>query len=218
MAVKQPVSIEGIEFDARLNEEYSMEAESPEYVVESGYTISDSIILKAENLNLTLFVSDMPVTFRDRFGSGNGRVEKVVQELKDLYHAKKLVSVTTPDGQYDNMAIQSLTISRTNEYGYAKEIPIALKHVRITETQTTTIPASYGKSGTTKKAAGTAGTKKASSSKGKSSKSKSSGKGSAGGSGSSASSGGGSSSGSKSSSNSKGSSVLYNLASGVGLI
>jgi len=222
MADKQPVSIEGIEFDAMLNEEYSLDAESPDYVVESGYTIGDSIILSAEILSLTLFVSDMPVTFRDRFGSGGGRVDKVVQELKDLYYAKKLVSVTTPDAQYDNMAIQSLKISRTNEYGYAREIPITLKHIRITETQTTTIPASYGKSGTTEKAAGTAGTKKASSGKGKSSKSKSAGaaeSGSAGGtnSGSSASSGGGgSSSDSKSSSSTQGS-VLYNLGSKIGL-
>ena len=60
MATKQPVNINGIEFDALLNEEYAMEASSPEYIVESGYTIGDSIILSAENLSMTLFVSDKP--------------------------------------------------------------------------------------------------------------------------------------------------------------
>ena len=43
MATKQPVSINGIEFDAMLGEEYSLEASSPDYVVESGFTIGDSI-------------------------------------------------------------------------------------------------------------------------------------------------------------------------------
>ena len=152
MASKQPVNNE---FDAMLGEEYSLEASSPDYVVESGYTIGDSIILSAEVLTLTLFVSDRPVTFKSRFG-GAGRVDSVVKQLKELYYAKKLVSVTTPDAQYSNMAIESLKISRTNEYGYAREIPITLKHIRTTETQTTSIPASYGKSGSSNAAAGTA--------------------------------------------------------------
>ena len=191
MATKQPVNINGIEFDALLNEEYAMEASSPEYIVESGYTIGDSIILISENLSMTLFVSDKPVTFKSRFGGG-GRVDSVVKSLKELYYAKELVSVTTPDAHYDNMAIESLTISRTNEYGYAREIPIRLKHIRITKSQTTTIPASYLKSGATGAAAGTAST-------------------------TAGSSGGGSSGGSSDSGKSKGS-ILYGLASGAGLI
>lgn len=185
---KQPVSIDGIEFDALLNEEYAMEADSPEYAVESGYSIGDSIILRAESLSMTLFVSDKPVTFKKRFGNG-GRVDSVVKALKELYYAKKLVSVTTPDAQYNSMAIESLTISRTNEYGYAREIPIRLKHIRVTKSQTTTIPASYLKSGNTAASAGTAST--------------------------TVSDTGGA--GSPLSGGSK-SSILYNLASGIGLI
>jgi len=209
MAAKQPASINGIEFDALLNMDYAMEASSPDYVVESGFTINDSIILSAEVLNLTLFVSDRPVTFKSRFGSGTGRVDQVVKALKDLYYKKELVSVTLSDSQYDDMAITSLTISRTNELGYAREIPITLKHVRSTESKTTTIPASYGKSGKTGASAGTAGTSSGSSSG--SSGASSSGSGSSAGS-SSGSGGSGSSSG-----NSR-ASILYNAASGVGLI
>ncbi len=203
MSPKQPASINGIEFDALLNMDYAMEASSPDYVVESGFTINDSIILSAEILNLTLFVSDRPVTFKGRFGSGNGRVDQVVKALKDLYYKKELVSVTLSDSQYDDMAITSLTISRTNELGYAREIPITLKHVRSTESKTTTIPASYGKSGKTGASAGTAGT--ASGSSGASS----------GGSGSSSSAVSGESD--NSSGNSR-ASVLYSVASSVGLI
>lgn len=212
MAAKQPVSINGIEFDAMLGEELSLEASSPDYVVESGFTIGDSIILSAEILTLTLFVSDRPVTFKGRFG-GAGRVDAVVKQLKELYHSKSLVSVTTPDAQYSNMAIQSLKISRTNEYGYAREVPITLKHIRTTATQTTSIPASYGKSGSTKAAAGTASTTAGGSG----------GAGGSAGSGGSSGSGGGSSPGSSGGSNGGSSggsngSILYNVASSIGLM
>ena len=211
MATKQPVSINGIEFDAMLGEEYSLEASSPDYVVESGFTIGDSIILSAEILNLTLFVSDRPVTFKGRFG-GAGRVDAVVKQLKELYYSKSRVSVTTPTGQYNNMAIQSLKISRTNEYGYAREVPITLKHIRTTASQTTSIPASYGKSGSTKAAAGTASTTAGGSggSGGSTGSGGSSGSGGSGG-GSSGGSNGGSSGGSNGS-------VLYNVASSIGLM
>lgn len=211
MAAKQPVSINGVEFDAMLGEDYSLEASSPDYVVESGFTIGDSIILSAEVLTMTLFVSDRPVTFKSRFG-GAGRVDSVVKQLKELYYSKQLVSVTTPDAHYDNMAIQSLKISRTNEYGYAMEVPITLKHIRTTATQTTSIPASYGKSGSTKAAAGTASTTAGGSgSSGVSAGSAGAGGSSGSGGGSSGGSNGGSSGGSNGS-------VLYNVASSIGLM
>ena len=211
MAAKQPVSINGVEFDAMLGEDYSLEASSPDYVVESGFTIGDSIILSAEVLTMTLFVSDRPVTFKSRFG-GAGRVDSVVKQLKELYYSKQLVSVTTPDAHYDNMAIQSLKISRTNEYGYAREVPITLKHIRTTATQTTSIPASSGKSGSTKAAAGTASTTAGGSgSSGVSAGSAGAGGSSGSGGGSSGGSNGGSSGGSNGS-------VLYNVASSIGLM
>lgn len=211
MAAKQPVSINGVEFDAMLGEDYSLEASSPDYVVESGFTIGDSIILSAEVLTMTLFVSDRPVTFKSRFG-GAGRVDSVVKQLKELYYSKQLVSATTPDAHYDNMAIQSLKISRTNEYGYAREVPITLKHIRTTATQTTSIPASYGKSGSTKAAAGTASTTAGGSgSSGVSAGSAGAGGSSGSGGGSSGGSNGGSSGGSNGS-------VLYNVASSIGLM
>lgn len=208
MASKQPVIINGIALEAKLNEAYTLEADSPEYVVESGFEIGDSIILKPEVLDLTVFVSDLAPTGYE------GRVAEVSQTLKDLYLAKELVSVTTSMGQYDDMAIQSIKLSRTNEYKSSMEIPMILKHIRTTETKTTTIPDSYGKSGATEAVAGTASTKSgsSSSSSGSSASSSSSDSGSS----STSSSASSSSSGSSSSSSSNGS-VLYNLAAKIGL-
>lgn len=155
---KQPVSIDGIEFDALLDQSMDYEADVPEYPTEKGFSVSDNISLKPENLSMTLYVSDTPVTWKSRFGSGNGRVEKVVKQLQDLYFAKKVVTVVTSDAVFDSMAITSISISKSADVGYAREIPISLKKIIVTESSTTSIPDSYGKSGTTGASAGTANT------------------------------------------------------------
>ena len=114
-----------------------------------------------------------------------------------MYFAKKILEVTTTDCVYSNMVITSMNIKKSVEVGYAREIPIAFKKIEVTETATAEIPASYGKSGKTAKAAGKASTTAASTA-------------------GSGSSGGSSASGSSSSS-SRGS-VLYNAASSFGLL
>lgn len=194
---KQPVSVDDIEFDALIDSEEGYEADVPEYPTEKGFGVSDTIVLKADTLNMTLYVTDTPVTWRERTGSGPGKTEGVVRRLKDLYFAKKILEVTTTDCVYSNMVITSMNIKKSVEVGYAREIPIAFKKIEVTETATAEIPASYGKSGKTAKAAGKA-SKTAASTAG------------------SSSSGGSSASGSSSSS-SRGS-VLYNAASSFGLL
>lgn len=194
---KQPVSVDDIEFDALIDSEEGYEADVPEYPTEKGFSVSDTIALKADTLNMTLYVTDTPVTWRERTGSGPGKTEGVVRRLKDLYFAKKILEVTTTDCVYSNMVITSMNIKKSVEVGYAREIPIAFKKIEVTETATAEIPASYGKSGKTAKAAGKASTTAASTA-------------------GNGSSGGSSASGSSSSS-SRGS-VLYNAASSFGLL
>ena len=194
---KQPVSVADIEFDALIDSEEGYEADVPEYPTEKGFSVSDTIVLKADTLNMTLYVTDTPVTWRERTGSGPGKTEGVVRRLKDLYFAKKILEVTTTDCVYSNMVITSMNIKKSVEVGYAREIPITFKKIEVTETATSEIPASYGKSGKTAKAAGKASTTAASTA-------------------GNGSSGGSSASGSSSSS-SRGS-VLYNAASSFGLL
>ena len=68
------------------------------------------------------------------------------------------VTYRTADKSWDNMCITSLTISKTEEDGYARKIPIELKRVDITETKTGTVPASYARGGKSGASAGTAST------------------------------------------------------------
>lgn len=97
-------------------------------------------MLKADTLNMTLYVTDTPVTWRKRTGSGPGKTEGVVRRLKDLYFAKKILEVTTTDCVYSNMVITSMNIKKSVEVGYAREIPIAFKKIEVTETATAEIP------------------------------------------------------------------------------
>lgn len=201
---KRPVSINGIEFDALIDESRTLEATVPEYSVESGFSVSDAIILSPEKLDMTLFVTNTPVTWYNRHGGSKNRVDSVVKQLEELYYAGEPVTIVTSDATYSNMAIESITFSKSTEVGYAREIPISFKKIRVTSAKTTTIPDSYGKSGATGASAGTASTSSGSSGGGSS----------GGGSGGSSGSGSGSSG---SNGNSK-SSILYSAANSMGLM
>ena len=185
----QPVMIDDIEFDALISEERSLEAEVPEYAVEEGYYVSDAILIKPEEISMVLYLTDTPVTWAQRHGVAQGRVAAVLKDLEDKYFKKEPVTITTSEATYTDMAISTISISKTTDNGYAREIPITFRKVIITSAETTTIPDSYGKSGATQAAAGTASTAaytgKGSSSytSSKSSKSSSSGSGSGSGSG-----------------------------------
>ena len=200
---KQPVSVNGIEFDALMSEDRGHEATVPEYPVETGFVVSDAIILGADTLNMVLFATDTPVTWRGH--AGQGHADQVCQQLEELYYTAEPVTVVTTDKVHTNMAIESIGIKKSTEIGYAKEVQIAFRKIRTTSAKTTTIPESYGKSGATAASAGTANTSTS---------------GSDGSRNSGIGSGGGSSSGSgsgKSSGSSK-SSILYSAANAIGLM
>jgi hypothetical protein len=193
---KQPASVNDIEFDALISESYTLETTVPEYTVEDGFVVSDAIILNPEKLNMVLFVTDTPVTWKSHAGSGH--TEQVCKQLEELYFNGEPVTVTTTDSTYTDMAIESLEISKSTEVGYAKEVSISFKKIRTTSVKTTTIPSSYGKSGATASSAGTASTSTSTSSSSSSTSS--------------------SSSSSSSSGSSSKSSILYSAASSLGLL
>lgn len=199
MRAKQPVSINGIEFDALINQSESYEAQVPAYPVESGHEVVDDIITSSLVLSMTLYLTDTPVSWRNRHQE-TGRIEMVEARLRELFFERQPVTVTTTDATYEDMAITAITFSKSAEVGYAREIPITMAQISVTETQTTTIPDSYGKSGSTKSSAGPANTSSGSSGSGTSGSKGSSGNAS----GSDKSDGGGS--------------ILYNLANSMGLL
>lgn len=202
----KPVSIWGIEFDALIDETKNLSATIPTYPVEKGFPVSDTIILEPISVQMTLYISNTPVTWLYRHGSSTDRVNKICDLLEQKWLKKQLAKIVTTEAIYKDMGITSISIKKSHDIGYAREVSISAQKVRITKRKTVKIPSYVLKSGETKANAGTASTSTSSS---KSST------GSGGGGGSSSSKGSGSSG---SSNAKKGQSILYGAASGLGLI
>lgn len=151
----RPLSINGIEFDALLNESKAYSSDVPDYAVESGYSVSDNISIKPMVLEITGHLTNTPVTWASH---GTGRVESVVAQLENLYHSRQLVTVVTSTDVYPNMSIVSLTVPKDESNKTSRDIRMSLKEVTIVSAQTTTIPASYARGGDTGANAGTSGT------------------------------------------------------------
>lgn len=199
----KPVTVAGIEFDALIDEQKTMTATIPAYPVENGFPVSDTIILEPLSLQMTLYVTNTPVTWLYRHGNSVDRVNLICERMENLWLDKKLVKIVTTDAIYTNMGITSISIKKSKEIGYAREISLQVQKIRITNRKTVVIPSYVLKAGATMANAGTA------SSSTSSSKSSSS---------SSSSGSSGSNSSSKSNSSKKGQSILYGAASGLGFI
>lgn len=152
---KQPVNIGGISCDAMIHHELSLESDIPDYPVEEGFSVEDTVILKPKRLTMTVFVTNTPVTF----GSASaGRVQQVAERFQEMYAKRKLITVTSSKGIYRNMGIESLSLPYDVSTRTSLEIPITLKEVRTTASKTVSIPAQYGRGGGTGVTAGTAAT------------------------------------------------------------
>lgn len=203
---KQPVTIWGIEFDALIDEQKTLSSTIPTYPVEEGFPVSDTIINEPVSIKLSLYVSNTPVTWLYRHGTATDRVVKICDQIEKKWMEKQLTKIVTSDTIYTDMGITSISIKKSKDIGYAREISVTAQKVRITKRKTVTIPAYVMKAGKTMANAGKASTSTSSSKTG-------SGSGSSSGSSGSGSSGSGGGSSAK-----KNQSLLYGAASGLGLI
>lgn len=152
----QPVNIGGIECDALIHHELSLEMEIPDYPVEEGFSVQDTMIQKPKTLSLTVIVTNTPITFRSH--ASPGRVQQVASRFQELYAKRELITVTSAKGIFKNMGITSLSLPYDVSTKTSLEIPITLKEVLTTSSKTVTIPSEYGRGGDTGTTAGTAST------------------------------------------------------------
>ena len=156
LGATRPVTLAGIQFDALLSQDESYKAQVPDYPVESGYKVHDGVLPDPLTVETTLYLSNTPVTWRHQIGTSRTRVKTVENRLRNLFWNREPVVYRTSDRTYPNMVIESMTISKTEEDGYARRIPITLKQVEVTQTKTGVIPDSYVRGGQTEASAGTA--------------------------------------------------------------
>lgn len=199
----KPVTIWGIEFDALIDEQKTLSSTIPNYPVEDGFPVSDTIINSPIQIQMTLYLSNTPVTWLYRHGSSMNRVNRICEMIEEKWFEKQLTKVITTDAIYTNMGITSLTIKKSREIGYAREISVTMQKVEVTEQKTVGIPSYILKSGETMGNAGKASTSKTSSLAGNSS-------------GAASSSGSGNGSGNSDAKNKQ--SILYGVANGMGFI
>lgn len=152
----QPVNIGGIACDALIHHELGMETDIPDYPVEEGFSVQDTMILKPKTLTLTVIVSNTPITFRS--GASPTRVQQVAARFQELYTRRELITVTSSKGVFKNMGITSLSLPYDVSTKTSLEIPITLKEVLTTSSKTVTIPSEYRRGGDTGTTAGTAST------------------------------------------------------------
>lgn len=211
MATKKPVSVWGIEFDALIDESKNLSSTIPEYPVESGFSVSDTIINSPIQVSMTLYLSNTPVTWLYRHGNSKDRVRKVCEQIEQKWFDKKLTKIVTSDTTYTNMGIESISIKKSADIGYAREISITAKKVRITKRSTVRVPKYVLKAGESMADAGKTST---SSTSAKSSSGASSSSSSA----ASISSSSSSKAGKNKSNAKKSASILYGVASNLGFI
>ena len=152
----EPVSIDGITFDALIDAEETWQTNVPACPTEEGFEVSDTIIIRPMTLKLNVYLTNSPVTWKEIRDEGIYRVQEVIERLEQLYFKKTPVTVKTSERDYENMAIVSIGLPKKIETGTSKLIPISFQQLIVTELQTATIPASYGRGGATGVNAGTA--------------------------------------------------------------
>lgn len=150
-----PSSLGGIEFDCTVSRTKTLEAETPEYPVESGFDVSDGIFYSPIQLEVTATITETPVTWKNRH-YGQNRIKKVCDQLEELFFSRKLVTFVTPKKVYTNMAIVSLSIPE--EYANTVDISISLKKISVTSAATVKVAETYEQGGDSKADYGTTDT------------------------------------------------------------
>ena len=152
----QPVNIGGIECDALIHHELQLENQIPDYPVEEGFSVQDTIIQNPKTLTLTVVVTNTPITFREH--ASPNRVQEIAERFQELYKSRQLITVTSSKGVFQNMGITSISLPYDVSTKTSLEIPITLKEVLMTTAKTVAIPSEYGRGGDTGTTAGTAST------------------------------------------------------------
>ena len=158
----KPCSVWGIEFDAMIEEQRNYSASIPSYPIEDGFNISDTIINEPLVLQLTLYVSNTPVTFLYRHKNTKNRVTKICEQIEKKWLSKELTKIVTSDAIYKDMGITSISIKKSAEIGYAREISVTARKVYKTSRKVSKIPKHILKAGKSMAKAGKASVSKTS--------------------------------------------------------
>lgn len=162
---RQPVSVAGIQFDALIDSNENYTATVPKYPIDNGYSVSDNMALDNLDLKMTLYLTATPITWRGN-GTGLARMQSVCDQLMQLYFNREVFTVVTQDKTFERMVVESIEIKKSEDQGFAREIPVSFRQITVTQAGETAIAPSNPRSGTTGASTGTAKTSTAGSTSG----------------------------------------------------
>lgn len=132
-----PASIDGYRLDANIAEEHQLEADVTEHPVERGADMTDHIRTKQDVVTLESIVSNTPLGEVARLRAlGALPTEDALALLRDIRKTKRIVTIDTTLGRYENMAMQSLHIPRNAGIGtHVLQFRAVFKQVAIRDNQ-----------------------------------------------------------------------------------
>lgn len=138
--------LDSIGWDATVSESHDISNDITDHPVEDGGNVSDHIRGKPFYLTIEAAVSDKPI---DPGTIEPGRALAVYERLKALAKGQ-VFTVATGVGDYDSMAIESLSLPRSSTTGKALRLMLKLKQIRIVRTKVvqlraTSVPRAKGK-------------------------------------------------------------------------
>jgi hypothetical protein len=140
---KSPFKLGSITFDAILEETHNFDSDITSYPVESGAVITDNVILKPITLSIKALSTDYPFVL---LGIGGGiplletsKSTELFNVIFNLRNSKQTVDVVTGLRSYKSMAIQNITVPRTDSSA-AIYFEITLQQILKATAQTVKIP------------------------------------------------------------------------------
>ena len=143
-------------FDAIIQREVNLSATVPQYPTEKGRYFSDGVLRRPRTLSVTAFISDTPVTWRNRLPNDYlaSRFEEEIHLLQNLYFSGQLMRFFSGGRIYENMAIEKISIPEVPDMKNASEVKLTLQQVEMVGSDTVEID-DYGRNGLTNTVGGT---------------------------------------------------------------
>lgn len=136
-APKDPTKIGAIECDVLIEQEITLSSEVTEHPVEDGFPVHDHVIRRPVKLAMTIAISNMPVTWYDRFGGNNpDRMSDAISKLEEIYKAGDPITIATSEKIYENMVMTDCRIPKNRENGKILRVPLEFTQIRKVQVKT----------------------------------------------------------------------------------
>lgn len=135
--IEQETGLELLQFDANFDENHEYSKRITTHPVEDGAPISDHIISEQTAVDLLISFVDDPI---NEVVTGFDRARRKFRELKSIFDAEETFQLVTGLEVYDNVAIERISVPRTNRTGYAVEARVSFKQLSIANQILVTVP------------------------------------------------------------------------------